>query len=99
MQTPPERWPAGEAGRHSCPATQGDGRGPGQEPDAWPGRAKTSSSGFRVIPRRCAMSTKSDPRVDAYIAKSAEFARPILCRLRQLVHRACPEAIESIKWN
>ena len=32
----------------------------------------------------------TDPRVDAYIAKSAEFARPILQHLRQLVHKACP---------
>jgi hypothetical protein len=42
---------------------------------------------------------KSDPRIDAYIAKSAEFARPILTRLRRLVHAACPEVTETIKWN
>jgi hypothetical protein len=40
-----------------------------------------------------------DPRIDAYIAKSAEFARPILTRLRELVHAACPDATESIKWG
>ncbi|HET9794465.1 MAG TPA: YdeI/OmpD-associated family protein [Thermoanaerobaculia bacterium] len=40
-----------------------------------------------------------DPRVDAYIARSAEFARPILVRLRSLVHRACPAAEETIKWG
>ncbi len=44
------------------------------------------------------MGTK-DPRVDAYIAKSAEFARPILQHLRQLVHEACPEVQETIKWS
>ena len=40
-----------------------------------------------------------DPRVDAYVARSAEFARPILVRLRSLVHRACPAAEETIKWG
>lgn len=40
-----------------------------------------------------------DPRVDAYIAKSAEFARPILTRLRKLVHEGCPEVTETLKWG
>lgn len=40
-----------------------------------------------------------DPRIDAYIAKSAEFAQPILQHLRTLVHKACPEVEESIKWG
>ena len=40
-----------------------------------------------------------DPRIEAYIAKSAPFAQPILTRLRQLVHAACPEAAETIKWG
>jgi uncharacterized protein YdeI (YjbR/CyaY-like superfamily) len=42
---------------------------------------------------------KKDPRVDAYIAKSAQFAKPILTRLRKLVHQACPQAEETIKWG
>jgi len=42
---------------------------------------------------------KKDPRVDAYIEKAAPFARPILRRLRALVHRGCPEAVEGIKWG
>jgi len=42
---------------------------------------------------------KRDPRVDAYIAKSAEFARPILKHLRDLVHQGCPEAEETLKWS
>lgn len=42
---------------------------------------------------------KKDPRVDAYIARSAEFARPILTYLREIVHTACPEVVESIKWG
>jgi len=40
-----------------------------------------------------------DPRVDAYIAESGEFARPILEHLRKLVHAACPEVTEHIKWS
>src|SRR5436190_11255437 len=40
-----------------------------------------------------------DPRFDAYIAKSAEFARPILEHLRQVVHAGCPDAEEALKWG
>lgn len=40
-----------------------------------------------------------DPRVDAYIAKSADFAGPILQRLRGIVHEACPQVEETIKWG
>jgi len=40
-----------------------------------------------------------DPRVDAYIAKSADFAQPILTRIRKLVHAVCPAAMETIKWS
>ncbi len=37
--------------------------------------------------------------VDAYIAKSAPFAQPILKHLRSLVHEACPATEEKIKWG
>lgn len=40
-----------------------------------------------------------DPRIDGYIDKQAEFARPILTWLRARVHTACPEVAESIKWG
>lgn len=40
-----------------------------------------------------------NPAVDAYIAKAQPFARPILTHLRRLVHRACPQVEESIKWG
>jgi bacteriocin resistance YdeI/OmpD-like protein/uncharacterized protein DUF1801 len=40
-----------------------------------------------------------DPRVDAYIAKSADFAKPILERLRAAVHSACPDVTEEMKWS
>ena len=43
--------------------------------------------------------TRHDPRIDAYIARQAEFARPILEELRRRVHAACPEAVETIKWS
>jgi len=42
---------------------------------------------------------KKDPRVDAYIAKSADFAKPILNHLRKLVHKACPDVEETLKWS
>ena len=41
----------------------------------------------------------TDPRVDAYIAKAADFAKPVLRHLRKLVHEECPEAVETIKWG
>lgn len=43
--------------------------------------------------------TSHDPRIDAYIARQADFARPILEELRRRVHAACPEAVETIKWG
>lgn len=42
---------------------------------------------------------KRDKRIDSYILKSADFAIPILNHLRELVHVACPEVEESIKWS
>ncbi|MCK6447199.1 MAG: YdeI/OmpD-associated family protein [Planctomycetes bacterium] len=42
---------------------------------------------------------KRDPRVDAYIETKAEFARPILVKLRELVHQTCPDVEETIKWG
>ena len=41
----------------------------------------------------------ADPRIDAVIAKSADFAKPILIHLRRLVHQACPDIMETIKWG
>jgi uncharacterized protein YdeI (YjbR/CyaY-like superfamily) len=40
-----------------------------------------------------------DPRIDAYIARQADFARPILEQLREAVHSACPECEETLKWS
>ena len=41
----------------------------------------------------------TDLRVDAFIARSADFAKPILVRVREMVHEACPEVEETIKWG
>lgn len=40
-----------------------------------------------------------DKRVDAYIAKAQPFARPILTKLRSLIHKGNPEVQETIKWG
>ncbi len=40
-----------------------------------------------------------DKRVDAYIEKSNDFAKPILKHLRSLVHKACPDVVEVMKWS
>ncbi|UAY52453.1 YdeI/OmpD-associated family protein [Ferruginibacter albus] len=37
--------------------------------------------------------------IDAYIDKSADFAKPILKHLREVVHKACPTVEEKIKWG
>jgi uncharacterized protein YdeI (YjbR/CyaY-like superfamily) len=42
---------------------------------------------------------KTDARVDAYIANAAEFAQPILRHLRKIMHEACPDTEETIKWR
>jgi len=41
----------------------------------------------------------TDPRIDAYIQKSADFARPILEHIRKLVHKAYPNVEETMKWS
>ena len=43
--------------------------------------------------------TAFDPRVDTYIARQADFARPILEHLRAVVHAACPGVEETLKWG
>lgn len=42
---------------------------------------------------------KRSPEVDAYITGSAEFARPILSRIREAFHAGCPALDERIKWG
>ncbi len=43
--------------------------------------------------------SKKDPRVDAYIAEAADFAKPILKYIRKAVHAGCPDVEESMKWS
>lgn len=42
---------------------------------------------------------RKDPRIDAYIARAAAFAQPILKHFRELIHKACPEVEETWKWS
>lgn len=41
----------------------------------------------------------TDPRIDDHIARAADFAKPILRHLRELVHNACPDVEETVKWS
>jgi uncharacterized protein YdeI (YjbR/CyaY-like superfamily) len=40
-----------------------------------------------------------DPRIDDYIDSSADFAKPILRYVREVVHAACPDVVETVKWR
>lgn len=42
---------------------------------------------------------KTDPRIDAYIDRQAAFAQPIMRHLRDVVHAACPDCQETLKWS
>jgi hypothetical protein len=55
--------------------------------------------GAYIIANREGNMSRKDERVDAYIARSAEFARPILSHIRRVVHGACPDVEETIKWG
>ena len=40
-----------------------------------------------------------NPKFDDYYAKSADFAKPIMEYLRQIIHETCPDVEEVIKWG
>ncbi len=40
-----------------------------------------------------------DPRIDEYISKAEDFAKPILNHLRAVIHTACPGVKETMKWS
>jgi uncharacterized protein YdeI (YjbR/CyaY-like superfamily) len=42
---------------------------------------------------------RKDPRVDAYIQKAADWQQPVLNHIREIVHDACPDAEETMKWS
>ncbi len=44
-------------------------------------------------------TTSYSPAVDRYIEQAADFAKPVLLSLREIVHATCPEACETMKWN
>ncbi len=43
--------------------------------------------------------TNFNKKIDDYIYKAQPFAQPVLMHIRNLVHKACPEAEEKIKWS
>ena len=45
------------------------------------------------------VSTTLNPKVNVYIARAQPFAQPVMEHLRQLIHKACPEVEETIKWS
>lgn len=44
------------------------------------------------------MATR-DPRHKMYIANAQPFAQPVLEHIRKLVHKACPDVEETMKWS
>ena len=42
---------------------------------------------------------QKDKRIDAYIGKSEDFAKPILRYIRAAVHKGCPDVEETMKWS
>ena len=61
--------------------------------------AKPKASAAKPAPPALGLIESRDPRIDAYIAKSAAFAQPILEHVRNLMHAACPQVEETIKWG
>lgn len=43
--------------------------------------------------------SKEEKIITQYIENAAEFAQPILNLLRAVIHEACPEVEEKIKWS
>jgi uncharacterized protein YdeI (YjbR/CyaY-like superfamily) len=99
--TPALQCPAvrrGTAPRSSTPAHLPFQMGSNPE-EAEPARVRYRAAGAYESSRgRCSHGRK-DPRVDAYIDNSAAFARPILKHLRKVVHAACPDVEETMKWS
>ena len=52
-----------------------------------------------ALPPEACKPMSRDPRIDAYIARQADFARPILEHVRAVVHEACPDVEETMKWS
>jgi uncharacterized protein YdeI (YjbR/CyaY-like superfamily) len=55
---------------------------------------------FVQFSRRLTLSqTNRNPKFDAYLAASEDFAKPIMMHLRSLLHTTCPEVVEELKWG
>src|ERR671917_10850 len=68
--------------------------------DASPLARRYGPTQLRFVPvaHEDRMGTR-DKRVDTYIARSADFAKPILTHLREVVHETCPDVEEAMKWS
>ena len=42
---------------------------------------------------------KMDTSIDTYISMSHDFTKPILKRIREIIHKGYPEVEEKIKWS
>jgi uncharacterized protein YdeI (YjbR/CyaY-like superfamily) len=42
---------------------------------------------------------KKDKRVDAYIAKAPDHAKPVLEKIREVFHAGAPDCEETLKWG
>ncbi|AZB19157.1 hypothetical protein EG352_15935 [Chryseobacterium indologenes] len=42
---------------------------------------------------------KYSSKIDAYIEKSQDFAKPVLQYIRKTVHEFCPDVEETMKWS
>ncbi len=49
--------------------------------------------------KKAAAKKNRSPEVDAYIEEAAPFAKPILKKVRDLMHKADPEIVETMKWS
>lgn len=56
-------------------------------------------SSLTLLSSKFLKMSSTDSRVDNYIEKSADFAKPILIYLRELIHETCPEVQEDWKWS
>lgn len=61
---------------------------------------RTLSLGLDVYSKeKNIIMAKKIKAIDDYIAKRADFAKPILNHIRELVHKACPTVEEKTKWS
>jgi uncharacterized protein YdeI (YjbR/CyaY-like superfamily) len=78
-----------------CQGKEPTGTLPGERPFRRPGRLSTfprPSSQLVTMP-------KTDKRIDDYIAKAPDYAKPILTKVRTMVHEAAPDCEETLKWS